>query len=146
MVRLLALSLALALSSVACTIGPTASAAESLPPAPAAPAGWQSIGSFGTPSAIGWGGVQLAVSAAPLAIHVACSGNGDVVVAIGTGDGPRTSVVMGCRTVGDTAAEGRWLLPVPAAAATESFSAAVVEDPGSLRRAAYQISIEQPTR
>jgi hypothetical protein len=143
MIRPLALSIALALSSTGCTVGLADFAAEPLPTPPSAPAGWQSVGSLGGTTPTGWNAIELSVAAGPLAIHAACAGNGDLVVAVGSDQGPRPSVVMACGGPADVA-EGRWVVKDPVTAGTETFSAAVLEGAGTIRHPSYEISIEQP--
>jgi hypothetical protein len=65
------------------------------------------------------------------------------LVAVGSDQGPRPSVVMACGGPADVA-EGRWLLPDPVTAGTETFSAAVLEGAGTIRHPSYEVSIEQP--
>jgi hypothetical protein len=143
MARGIAALLGIALASTGCTFGVVAGPVnEPLPSAPSAPDGWQSAGSYGG-SGPGWGGMELTLAAGPVAIHAACAGSGDLVVAVGSGEGPRTSVVMHCGEAGDVA-EGRWLLPDPVTAGTATFSTTVVEGLGDLRHPSYEVSIEQP--
>jgi hypothetical protein len=92
--RFLAVLCLLAALSAGCQSADTAPQ-PSVPPAPIAPAGWVSLGSGGTSGVGGMDGLVVQVSGRPLALSVACTGNGTLVVVYGRDADSRLSSTSG---------------------------------------------------
>jgi len=133
----------------ACASTATPRPEESTPPLPAAPPGWQSIGSIGGTGGSGWVSAEFTIAGRPSVLAATCIGSGTLVIAAssaqsGTLAGPARAFVLPCG--GPNPAVGRVaiadLMPVPDVV---TVSAGVVEDPATLRHAAFELSVELPT-
>lgn len=116
-----------------------ASPVPSMPPVPVAPAGWTALASIGGTGDPGFSGMTTEVSGRPLAIHVACSGVGTLVVMIGRGPDagglPATgedAVTFPCSIDAGTASE-RHELETVLGAGSLTVDGAVIEGAGALR-------------
>lgn len=125
---------------------PTSAPNESIPPAPAAPSGWRSVVAFGGTGGTGFVGVSnIALRGRAVAVNAACSGTGTLIVLLGTAEegdsGARPAAVFPC-ALGGTAATRVELtgMPIPQVA---MLRATVVEGLGTLRHAAFNVSVEQ---
>jgi hypothetical protein len=118
--------------------------AASIPAAPTAPAGWETLAGFGG-SGPGFTGIRLDVAGKPLALNVTCAGLGTLVVTYGESDDPRAAVrdafVFPCTSASTTT--NRRELPATVAAGPLNVDAAVFEDLGALAQPAFQLSVEQ---
>lgn len=131
----------------ACSTASPPATAESIPPAPSAPSGWASAGSFGgTATGGGMFGADLTLSDAPVAVSAICSGTGSLVVIIADAAATEpivaTSVTFPC-TVDDQAGPNRVEL-TDAPTGEIVASAFVVEGGGTIRHASFNVAIEQP--
>jgi hypothetical protein len=121
----------------------------SVPPAPAAPAGWVSIGQVGSGGAEGFVGARFVVSGRPLAIDVTCAGTGTLVVTIEPGSAaPLTTagsdaVAFPCSTGADVAPM-RHELGTRFGAGGLKFAGGVVPGAGAIGPTAFDISVEEP--
>ena len=142
-------SVGLAVVIAACAAGtPTSGPSESVPPQPIAPAGWTMVVSFGGsagPIFSGVGSIKLGGKA--VALHAACTGIGTLVVLVEPGDGgdlgARPAAVFPCGGPG-TEADNRVELTGMAIPDVATIRAMVVEGLGTIRHAAFNVSIEQP--
>jgi hypothetical protein len=132
----------------ACTAAPTPEPAESTPPLPAASPGWRSIGSLGGAGGSGWLSADFTLAGRPTAVNARCVGSGTLVVAVSArqdtpAGGPTHAFVLPCGRATPTVASIAVtdLLPVPEVA---TLTAGVVDDPGTVRHAAFMLSVEQP--
>ncbi len=119
--------------------GPT----PSIPPAPAAPAGWTSLASAGSTEGPGFAGLQVDVSGRPLALNVVCVGIGTLVVTLGDPQ-PATgqqAVTFPCSM--DASVSMRFDIPTPAGAGQVSVAGGIVPGLGALSPSAFVISVEE---
>ena len=116
-----------------------------LPTAPAVPAGWSFVSSFGGDGAAG---TNLLQPAPRIAIHVACNGPDDLVVLVST-DPIQVSLPYGrvvqavtfqCDADGH---DSRVEMTAPSGAFREVF-AILIRNPSSLADTSYIVSIETP--
>lgn len=121
--------------------------AESIPPMPAAEAGWESLGSFGG-SGPGVFAGTMEVSDAGVAVHASCIGNGTLVVTMSATQPiaeqgvEAPAAVFECGGSEGAATSRVELEDVPVGDTTAT--AYLVEAGGTFRHAAFHISIEQP--
>ena len=140
------LAVGLAAVLAACGAG-TPEPAESLPPAPEAPAGWGSVGSFGGAGGTGLFGISLALHEGGVAVNASCLGSGTLVVMVSetrlSGREPfeAPSAIFPCGAGGQIAPSRVELSDAPVGEVTAS--AFVVEGGGTIRHAAYNVSLEQ---
>jgi hypothetical protein len=121
--------------------------AESVPPAPDAPAGWQSIVTFGS-SGPGVGAMAFDVAEGAVAVHASCVGADTLIVTLTT-SGPSAeqaiaapAAVFRCGGAGEPATSRVELEGV--SVGEVSATAYLVEGPGTTRHGAFNVSIEQP--
>ena len=143
-----AIGLLLILAGCGAGSTPTPEPAESIPPPPAAPAGWISIGSFGGAAGSGLTSASFTLGEGVLALNASCSGSGTLIVIITEHslgvDGAQAapSAEVPCGEGGDVRTSRVEL--VGAFAGDVIASAFVVEGGGTIRHAAFTVSVEQP--
>jgi hypothetical protein len=118
---------------------------------PAAVAGlaWLAVDRvFGCAGGSGWVSAEFALAGRSTVLAATCVGNDTLVIAPSSGQsgtlaGPARAFVLPCGRTNPAA--GRVaitdLMPVPDVV---TVSAGVVEDPGTLRHATFELSVEQP--
>ncbi len=136
---------ALVLVLSACSAPPEAAA--SMPPVPEAPAGWASSASFGGVGGNGMTSIAINLTDGAVAVSAACAGSGTLVVMLSAQllvDGDpvaATSVAFPC---GEGVAESASRLELANAPVGDiTASAFVIEGGGTIRHAAYNVSLEQ---
>lgn len=139
------------LTLAACSAIPSSpETAVSMPPAPEAPAGWVSSGSFGGNGGNGMTGTSINLAEGAVAVDATCAGSGTLVVMLSasppSGAGPvaATSVVFPCTEDAEASASRLELAGAPVGDVT--VSAFVIEGGGTIRQAAYNVSLEQRTQ
>ena len=132
--------LAVALLVSGCSSSTQSLPAGSIPPTPAALAGWASIGAIGGSG--GGVGTELAPNGHKTALHVACSGTGTLVVQFGDAtQAPVPAVVFRCGW--PEALESRYELTDPIRGSSPVI-VSVVEGFGALHASSFMVSFEQP--
>jgi hypothetical protein len=138
--RLMVLLVA-ALLVAGCSSSPSTLPAETVPPTPAAPAGWMSIGAFAGTGGGGSVGTSLPLAAGhAAAIHVSCTGLGTLVVQFGNAPAPAYVFPCGGHTV---AQESRLELTNMTITSGTEIIASVTSGPADLYDSSFSVSIEQ---
>jgi hypothetical protein len=133
------------LITLLCACGPAGPIpVASIPAAPVAPAGWETLASFGG-SGPGFSGIGVDVAGRPLAFNVTCAGLGTLVVTYGAGDDPRAAAreafVFPCSSA--TTTTTRRELPATVASGALNVDGAIFEDAGAFAQPAFQVAVEQ---
>ncbi len=132
------------------TTTPATTSTESIPPVPQAPSGWVSVGAFGAGAGEGQIGVALSLVEGPLALSASCAGEGTLMVVVTTegqeagGAYVAPAGIFACPGA-DQVSAGRVELP-DASAGAVTVTAYIVDGLGTLRRASFNVSMEQVAR
>jgi len=117
----------------------------SMPPAPQAPPGWTSIGTFGGQSGGGMvgAGFEVDLSQEDVAISAACTGDGTLAIFVGLETLSVSAAEVPAAVFRCTAsADAQRVELTDHQLEHGAFSAAFIESAGGLRREAFNVSVE----